>query len=146
MELPEPQQGRLLDLQATQDDPARALAVLQATDAGQEGPVQQMEVDLLVCCGTAGPSATTAGCLSGALLVWDGRLVVDAHFASSDASILAAGPVAKFSRCVVPASLECVCALARTVRDACHTRTSGACFPLCRAQALHAARGVAQAL
>lgn len=41
-----------------------------------------------------------ASALAGALVVWDGRLVVDAGFSSSvaDGSVMGAGPVAKFSR------------------------------------------------
>jgi hypothetical protein len=72
-----------------------ALLYLQACDAG---PVQQLELDLLVGCGRRGPSAAVARCLGGAGLVWDGRLVVDASYKSSDAAVMGAGPAAKFSR------------------------------------------------
>jgi hypothetical protein len=73
----------------------RALLCLQACDSG---PVQQLELDLLVGCGRRGPSAAVARCLGGAGLVWDGRLVVDASYNSSDAAVMGAGPASKFSR------------------------------------------------
>jgi hypothetical protein len=46
------------------------------------------------------PSTAMANCISGANLVWDGRLVVDASFRSDDPAVMGAGPVAKFSRLV----------------------------------------------
>ncbi|WIA39160.1 hypothetical protein OEZ86_005287 [Tetradesmus obliquus] len=94
LELPSPQQGQLVELLPTQDG-ARAVADLQACNAG---PVQQLELDLLVGCGRRGPSAAVARCLGSAGLVWDGRLVVDAGYKSSDAAVMGAGPAAKFSR------------------------------------------------
>lgn len=147
VELPQPQQGRVLELAPTADG-ARAVAslqvwcaritnptsvsithcalgmmpaawglfcaelcagigvstgvpLLQALDAGDNGPLQQMELDLLVGCGSLQPSAVVASCLAGAFIVWDGRLVVDAQFCSSNPNVMGAGPLAKFSRCVV---------------------------------------------
>uniref|UniRef100_A0A383WNS6 Cilia- and flagella-associated protein 61 N-terminal domain-containing protein n=1 Tax=Tetradesmus obliquus TaxID=3088 RepID=A0A383WNS6_TETOB len=94
LELPSPQQGQLVELLPTQDG-ARAVADLQACNAG---PVQQLELDLLVGCGRRGPSAAVARCLGSAGLVCDGRLVVDAGYKSSDAAVMGAGPAAKFSR------------------------------------------------
>lgn len=73
--------------------------ILQALDAGDDGPLQQMELDLLVGCGSLQPSAVMASCLAGAFIVWDGRLVVDAQFCSSDPDVMGAGPLASFSRC-----------------------------------------------
>lgn len=72
-----------------------AVATAQACEGG---PVQQLELDLLVGCGRRGPSAAVARCLGGAGLVWDGRLVVDPSYTSSDAAVMGAGPAAKFSR------------------------------------------------
>jgi hypothetical protein len=70
----------------------------QGLDAGDDGPLQQIELDLLVGCGSLQPSAVEASCLAGAHIVWDGRLVVDAQLCSSDTSVMGAGPGAKFSR------------------------------------------------
>jgi hypothetical protein len=72
----------------------------QALDAGEDGPLQQLELDLLIGCGSLQPSAVVASCLASAFIVWDGRLVVDSQFCSSDPAVMGAGPVAKFSRCV----------------------------------------------
>jgi hypothetical protein len=72
--------------------------VLLFLQACNSGPVQQLELDLLVGCGRRGPSAAVARCLGSAGLVWDGRLVVDASYKSSDAAVMGAGPAAKFSR------------------------------------------------
>jgi hypothetical protein len=80
--------------------PAVERCYLQALDAGEDGPLQQMELDLLIGCGSLQPSAVVASCLAGAYIVWDGRLVVDAQLTSSDPSVMGAGPVAKFSRWV----------------------------------------------
>lgn len=63
--------------------------------------MQQMELDLLIGCGSLQPSAVVASCLASAYIVWDGRLVVDSQFCSSDVAVMGAGPVAKFSRCAV---------------------------------------------
>lgn len=67
-------------------------------DAGDDGPTQQMELDLLIGCGALQPSAVVASCLASAFIVWDGRLVVDASFCSSNKSVMGAGPIASFSR------------------------------------------------
>jgi hypothetical protein len=72
----------------------------QALDAGEDGPLQQLELDLLIGCGSLQPSAVVASCLASAFIVWDGRLVVDSQFCSSDPAVMGAGPVAKFSRFV----------------------------------------------
>jgi hypothetical protein len=74
-----------------------------------------MELDLLVGCGSLQPSAIEASCLAGAHIVWDGRLVVDAQLCSSDASVMGAGPGAKFSRW---GGLIAVCAALAHLRSA----------------------------
>eukprot|EP00775_Hariotina_reticulata_P004215 gene4215-4464_t len=103
LELPTPQQGQLLQLLPTADG-SQATATLQGSASG---PEQQLHVDLLVASGCPGPSAAVAKCLSGAKLVWDGCLVVDANFASNDQAVMGAGSVAKFSRrYTLPAVLQ----------------------------------------
>ena len=66
----------------------------------EDGSLQELEVDLVLGCGTFTPGLEVASCLADAQLVWDGRLVVDEHFSSNDPNIMGAGPVAKFSRWV----------------------------------------------
>jgi hypothetical protein len=95
--------------------------MLQALDAGDDGPLQQMDLDLLVGCGSLQPSGVVASCLAGAFVVWDGRLVVDAQFCSSDHNVVGAGPLAKFSRCV-HMLVWCV-----THHSRCRRRSAGIC-------------------
>lgn len=78
--------------------PRISAGLLSLQAAGEAGPPQQLELDLLVGCGRRGPSAAVARCLGGAGLVWDGRLVVDASYKSNDPAVMGAGPAAKFSR------------------------------------------------
>ena len=65
-----------------------------------DGTIKQEEVacDLLVGCtqGTIHPALFQ--CLNDSSLVYDGRLVVDATFATMDRNIYAAGSIAKFSK------------------------------------------------
>jgi hypothetical protein len=76
----------------------------------EDGSLQELEVDLVLGCGTPTPGLEVASCLADAQLVWDGRLVVDERFSSNDPSIMGAGPVAKFSRCVRISPLPWMCA------------------------------------
>lgn len=68
---------------------------LQAPD----GSRLSLEVCAVVACGAASALAPgAAAALEAAGLVVDGRLVVGARFETEDPAILAAGPMAKFSR------------------------------------------------
>jgi hypothetical protein len=70
------------------------LALSQASD----GVLQELEVDLVLGAAPPAPSADTAAACAAAGLVWDGRLVVDAGFKTCDGAVMAAGPMARFSK------------------------------------------------
>jgi len=98
LELPTPQHGALKDMRPNQDG-SRALCVVEAPDGSQ----LQLEVDLVVAAGAAAPDVGVTAALEAAGLVADGRVVVGPAFETKDPCVLAAGPMAKFSRrCRVP--------------------------------------------
>lgn len=65
--------------------------------AAVEGQDEQL-IDLLVACRKADVSPWVFACLNDAGVVYDGRIVVDGAFRTSDPNIYAAGTAAKLSR------------------------------------------------
>ncbi|KAG1678295.1 hypothetical protein FOA52_013916 [Chlamydomonas sp. UWO 241] len=90
---------RLLTLSVLQsrEGSARPQAFFEGPGA-QAGNAEDMSLDLLVGCRPPDVSPWVFACLNDAGIVYDGRVVVDACFRTSDASIYAAGTCAKLTR------------------------------------------------
>ncbi|KAL6751227.1 hypothetical protein V8C86DRAFT_2782277 [Haematococcus lacustris] len=112
--LPQPEVAELKELVTTEGD-TRPLAVLQGNLGPQqqhqgtapatsvfetvgESGMKQVRVDLVVGCSPHQPSQVVFMCLNNSSLVWDGRVVVDTQFRTSDPQIFAGGSIAKLSR------------------------------------------------